>query len=569
MTDFRAKQIFAMKEVADAGEFSKEVGKECLTVVDFYAEWCGPCRQISPTIESFASKYPECNFIKVNVDSSSIAQEKGIRSMPTFHFYIHGVLKGEIVGANPTGIEQKIIELKSQAKGSSTIFSNPGHTLGFVGETNATSAREARLNRFGAANNNDKKVVSNSLSSSQQSILNAHLNEDEDEEVNKAIALSLGENGILKSSDSKDSDSHNRITSSCAIDSQESKDVQDFKDAENEWDEEMVPVPVNMDLLQQLLDMEIPEIRARKGLVHGSTVEGALDWVMAHSDDLDIDQPYLVRKVDTMPKAEMTPEEKAQKLADIQILIKKRKEERAKKEKEDEIKREKERRERGQQLSTIQEDRDRLQRKREAEKIAKEKKDAERERERLKAEIARDRAIRAANKGVLPSVLGVEGYNPPIIQYDVPATTHEVKATSVSIPKRDNITVLSTNDKSNDSIDTRISKIDVAIQTISKYRTGGDGGNALKLLITFIKNIVENPNEQKYKSISTESNAYKSKFTGIVGPSAIFKSLGFEKDTEGIKLILPDTITSSNLFPLFQTTLNKLIQAETTYNQTL
>jgi len=264
----------------------------------------------------------------------------------------------------------------------------------------------------------------------------------------------------------------------------------------------------------------------------------------------------------------MTPEEKAQKLADIQKLIKKRKEERVKKEKEEEIKREKERRERGQQLSSIQEDRDRLQRKREAEKIAKEKKDAERERERLKAEIARDKAIRAANKGVLPSVLGVEGYNPPIIQYDVP-TTQEVKAAAATIPKQERTEVVGTNAVNNDSIDARIAKIDVAIQTIGKYRTGGDGGNALKLLITYIKNIVENPNEQKYKSINTESNAFKSKFTGIVGPSAIFKSLGFEKDAEGTKLVVSDTITSSKLFPLFQTTLNKLIQAETIYNQTL
>lgn len=558
-------------EVSDISEFNNEVGKECLTIVDFYADWCGPCRQIAPTIESFAKKYPECNFIKVNVDvASTIAQEKGIRSMPTFHFYIHGALKGEIVGANPGGIEQKIIELKTQAKSSSTIFSNPGHTLGSVGEINAASAREARLNRFGvsATNNYESKNASNSISSTHQSILSAQLNGDEDEEVNKAIALSLGKGDNSKSSDSKDVATTSGTTVSSAVSSQESKDAQDFKDAENEWEEEMVPVPVNMDLLQQLLDMEIPEVRARKGLVHGSNVEGALDWIMTHNDDPDIDQPYLVRKADTMPKAEMTPEEKAQKLADIQKLIKKRKEERIKKEKEEEIKREKERRERGQQLSSIQEDRDRLQRKREAEKIAKEKKDAERERERLKAEIARDKAIRAANKGVLPSVLGVEGYNPPIIQYDVP-TTQEVKAAAATIPKQEKTEVAGTNAVNNDSIDARIAKIDVAIQTIGKYRTGGDGGNALKLLITYIKNIVENPNEQKYKSINTESNAFKSKFTGIVGPSAIFKSLGFEKDAEGTKLVVSDTITSSKLFPLFQTTLNKLIQAETIYNQTL
>ena len=61
-----------------------------------------------------------------------------------------------------------------------------------------------------------------------------------------------------------------------------------------------------------------------------------------------------------------------------------------------------------------------MQRKRENEKIKKEKDAAKMERERLRAEIARDKEARRANKGVLPSVLGVDGYNPSAPQYDIP-----------------------------------------------------------------------------------------------------------------------------------------------------
>lgn len=54
--------------------------------------------------------------------------------------------------------------------------------------------------------------------------------------------------------------------------------------------------------------------------------------------------------------------------------------------------------------------------------------EAAKERQRLRAEIAADKERRRANNGVLPSVLGVDGYNPSIIQYDVPADKAESKA---------------------------------------------------------------------------------------------------------------------------------------------
>lgn len=326
--------------------------------------------------------------------------------------------------------------------------------------------------------------------------------------------------------------------------------------AGQEWEEEMVPVPVNEDLLNQLIDMGFPDARARKGLVHGGSLDGALVWIGEHQEDADIDQPYMVRKSDTIPKPPLTAEEKAQKIEQMKNKIKTLREEREKVEKVEEVRREKERRERGQKMDETVEERQRLMRKREAEKIKREKDDALKERARLKAEIARDKEIRKANKGVLPSVLGVDGYNPSIIQYDVPmkndgSTPVEATTTTPSVPVAKAVAAPSATAVASSSAPKIVKKaapaaevtnhspeekVEQSITTICKYRTGGAGGNALKLLVTFIKNIVENPEDPKYRSINTESAAYKSKIAPLVGPLALLKTLGFEKDENDGKL---------------------------------
>lgn len=170
---------------------------------------------------------------------------------------------------------------------------------------------------------------------------------------------------------------------------------------------------------------------------------------------------------------------------------------------------------------------------------------------RLRAEIAADKERRKANNGVLPSVLGVDGYNPSIIQYDVPSSAPAATASApapsaapATVPaKRVNesstpppVAKVPPTKKASTapssgaaSPQTPEARIDNAIQTLLRYRTGGDGGAALKLLLTFVRNVAENPTELKYQSISTESNAFKSKLATLVGPLLLLKALGFQK----------------------------------------
>ena len=141
-----------------------------------------------------------------------------------------------------------------------------------------------------------------------------------------------------------------------------------------DWDgEEMVPVPVDETLLAQLISMEFSDVRARKGLVHGKTLDGALAWLEENQNDPDLDQPYMVKKKDAVPKKPLTAEEKAAKVQELKEKAARIKRERAEKEKADELQREKERRQRGQKSEEMEEERLRLARKREAARKKKEK----------------------------------------------------------------------------------------------------------------------------------------------------------------------------------------------------
>jgi thioredoxin 1 len=72
-------------------------------LVDFWAEWCAPCRLLVPTFEKLAATYgDEINFAKVNVDElPEVASQYGIRSIPTLLLLREGKVVEELVGARP------------------------------------------------------------------------------------------------------------------------------------------------------------------------------------------------------------------------------------------------------------------------------------------------------------------------------------------------------------------------------------------------------------------------------------------------------------------------------------
>ena len=95
-----------------SAEFEKEVLKsQTPAVVDFYADWCGPCRMVSPIIEQLSKEYTgRVKFAKVNTDENpDIALKYGIMSIPTIIVFKNGQVASTVIGAGPASMyKQKI-----------------------------------------------------------------------------------------------------------------------------------------------------------------------------------------------------------------------------------------------------------------------------------------------------------------------------------------------------------------------------------------------------------------------------------------------------------------------------
>ena len=90
-----------VREVNDAS-FEKEVlQSEKPVLVDFWAEWCGPCRMMQPTVEAVAGEYREsAAVVKLNVDDNpAVSQRYGIKGIPTLILFRGGKEEERVVGA--------------------------------------------------------------------------------------------------------------------------------------------------------------------------------------------------------------------------------------------------------------------------------------------------------------------------------------------------------------------------------------------------------------------------------------------------------------------------------------
>lgn len=97
--------------IESEGAFTQAINGDTLSIVEFYAPWCGFCKRISPVYDALSKEFPKIKFCKLDCTSTygkTLAEKYGIEGFPTFKFFKSGKEVDVVVGADEKGLRDKI-----------------------------------------------------------------------------------------------------------------------------------------------------------------------------------------------------------------------------------------------------------------------------------------------------------------------------------------------------------------------------------------------------------------------------------------------------------------------------
>ncbi len=101
----------AVTDVTDKTFVDEVLMADRLVVVDYWADWCSPCKQIAPIIDELSREYPNVKFVKVDTNANpGLAAEQGVLSLPTLQFFQGGRVSKSLSGGKTKNALKKAID---------------------------------------------------------------------------------------------------------------------------------------------------------------------------------------------------------------------------------------------------------------------------------------------------------------------------------------------------------------------------------------------------------------------------------------------------------------------------